>query len=216
MIDEGDATAEAPISLGEFEADITASKHDQMVWQPVQFERFDMGERCGLRQTRNRWNAGMRAKVEEQLFSSEPPRPAIIQRHLDHSGRGEAGIAHDEFSAGCLVSLEMKGNKACNHGSLALHDLCHVHRDGPGNNAEFPGTCGDAGYAGAPYLVLAGQAVDIRAGPADPAPFNHRDLLAGLREVPCKVFSALSTADDNCIILFGTGHRDLHNQARTA
>lgn len=97
-----------------------------------------------------------------------------------------------------------------------LHDFCHVHRDGPGGNAEFPGAGDDPGHAGAPDLILAGQAVDVRAGPAYPAPFNHRDLLAGLREVPGKVFATLATTDDDCIILFGSGHRDLHNQAPTA
>ena len=42
MIDDGDATAEAPVRLGKFEADISAAKNDQMTRNPVEFERLDI------------------------------------------------------------------------------------------------------------------------------------------------------------------------------
>src|SRR3546814_20498657 len=37
MIDDGDPTAEAPVSLGEFEADIPAAPNDPLVGHPVKF-----------------------------------------------------------------------------------------------------------------------------------------------------------------------------------
>ena len=212
MIDDGDAAAEAPVGLGKFEADITAAKHDQMARQPVQFQRLDMGERFGFGETRNGRNAGVSAEVEEKLLGGEPPRPAVVQRHLDRPGRDEARMAHDEFGAGCLVALEMKGDEAFDHGALALHDLVHVDRNGAGDNAEFPGAGDDPDDARAPDLVLAGQAVDVRAGAADPAPFDHGHLAAGLRQVPGKVFAAFSAADDDCVVLFRSGHCHLHSR----
>jgi hypothetical protein len=43
MLDDGDAPAEAAVGLGEFEPDVSAAKHDQMLGS-LQFERFNMGE----------------------------------------------------------------------------------------------------------------------------------------------------------------------------
>src|SRR3546814_2570916 len=92
-----DLTAEAPVSLGEFEADIPAAQNDQMVGNPVKFERLDIGERSGRREAGNRGHVRMRAQVEKQFLSGQSSCPAVVQRHLDRFRLDDASGSHDEF-----------------------------------------------------------------------------------------------------------------------
>jgi hypothetical protein len=57
---------------------------------------------------------------------------------------------------------------------------------------------------GAPDFVLAGKTIDIRAGATDPPPLDDYRLLAGLRQMPGKVFSAFAAPDDDILIILRT------------
>jgi hypothetical protein len=53
--------AEATVRPGEFEAHIPAAKNDQMVWDPVQFKRLDIGEGFSFGEAGNGRHARPRA-----------------------------------------------------------------------------------------------------------------------------------------------------------
>src|SRR3546814_19538414 len=118
-----DLTAEAPVSLGEFEADIPAAQNDQMVGNPVKFERLVIGERSGRREAGNRGHVRMRAQVEKQFLSGPSSCPAVVQRHLDRFRLDNARGAHDEFSPAGIVTLGMKVDEAVDHSVLASKNL---------------------------------------------------------------------------------------------
>jgi hypothetical protein len=58
----------------------------------------------------------------------------------------------------------------------------------------------------APDLVLAGQAVDVRAGAANPPALDDGHPLPGLRQVPGDILPRFAAAQDNPIIAFRFGH----------
>src|SRR3546814_15468578 len=115
MIDDGDPTAEAPVSLGEFEADIPAAQNDQMVGNPVKFERLDIGERSGRREAGNRGHVRMRAQVENQFLSGQSSCPAVVQRHLDRFRLADASGSHADLRPAASVTLEMNVDEALAH-----------------------------------------------------------------------------------------------------
>src|SRR5580698_3227725 len=57
--------AESTKCLSQFEADVAAAEHHQMLGQAVELERLDMSHRFGLGQSGQVRNRGARTKVEE-------------------------------------------------------------------------------------------------------------------------------------------------------
>src|SRR5262245_49183930 len=56
-------------------------------------------------------------------------------------------------------------------------------------------------HLGAPDFVLGGQAVDVRAGAADPAALDDRHAAAGVRQVPGQELPSRAAAEDEDVIL---------------
>ena len=139
-LDHGHAAPEAAVSLGQFEADITAAEHDQMLRQIIEFEGLDMGERPGTLETGNVRDCRVRSEVEENLVASQHARAAVIQVHLERFRRHKTPSPHDQFGAARFVVLQMQGNLAINHVALALANRRHVGRDRTGDHrAELCG-----------------------------------------------------------------------------
>ena len=78
MLDHGDAAAEAPVGLGEFEAHIAAAENDQVLGHPVEFEKLDVSQRPGIRQPGNRRNRGVGAQVQENAVACQHARATGI------------------------------------------------------------------------------------------------------------------------------------------
>ena len=76
------------------------------------------------------------------------------------------------------MPLEVKGDEVVDHVPLALKDLLHVDRYRAGGHAELAGAGYDPGDPGAPDFILAGKAIDVGAGTANPAAFDHRGPLS--------------------------------------
>jgi hypothetical protein len=57
---------------------------------------------------------------------------------------------------------------------------------------------------GTPDFVLAGEAIDIRAGTADPASFDDSRSFSGLSQMPREIFPALAASDDEILIALDT------------
>src|SRR6266508_3914444 len=113
---------------------------------------------------------------------------------------------HDQLGATRLVAVEVHGDQAIDHVALALPHARHIDRGGIRHDPELCRVVYQVGDFRAPDLVLAGEAVDIRAGAADPAAFHHGRPAPGVRHVPGQILAALATAKDEDIKPFRLGH----------
>src|SRR4029077_14345954 len=95
-------------------------------------------------------------------------RAAVIQTHFQDFWRDESPGPHDQLGTAGPILLHVHGDQSFDHVALTLSDASHV---GPGRTcrqAELGRVVNQVHDLGAPDLVLAGQAVDIRTGAADP------------------------------------------------
>ena len=99
----------------------------------------------------------------------------------------------------------MHRNQTFDHLALSLSNGCHIRGGGTDRDPKSASILNEMSDLCAPDFVLAGKAIHIGAGTADPAPFDHNRLLSGLCQMPGKVFSALAAPDDDVLILF-RGH----------
>ena len=110
----------------------------------------------------------MCSDIEENLIAGQHARPAVIQAHLERFRRHEIPCSHDQFRAARLVLLQNSGNLGFHHVALALTDFGHVGRDGTRLRTEACAVMHQVGDFRAPDFVLAGEAVDVGGGAADP------------------------------------------------
>jgi hypothetical protein len=117
---------------------------------------------------------------------------------------------HDQFGAAGLVVLQVHGDQAFDHIALPLSDFGHIDRDGTRHRAEPRGVMRQIRDFRAPDLVLAGEAVDVGTGAADPSSLHDGGASTGSRHVPGQVLAALSTAKDKRFKPFRLSHGYLH------
>ena len=119
----------------------------------------------------------MRADVDDHPIAAKHARAAVVQAHLNRLGRDKTARAPMMSSAPlALEVVEMHGYEAVHHLPLAPPDLGHVGGDRAGRRAKAIGVADQVGDLGAPDLVLARQAVGVRAGPADQLAFDDGDV----------------------------------------
>ena len=177
----------------------------------VELQCLDMSERPGVGQAGNIRDGRMRPDIQHDLIAREGARAAVVQLDLDGPGRHEPPCPHDQVSAAPLVGVEVEGNLAIDHGTLAPAHLCHVRPDGAVHGSELGGVACQVGDPGAPDFVLAGKAGHMGARAAHPSPFHHGRPLSSLRQMPGQVLAALSTAEDHRLEIFYLGHRILRH-----
>src|SRR5262249_3350097 len=117
--------------------------------------------------------------------------------------------AHDQLGAAGPVLVEVHGDQALDHLALALPHAPHVGRRRPRHQPELRRVVNQVRDLCTPDLVLAGQAVDVRAGAADPFPLHHGRPAPRLRKVPRQVFPALPAAQDEVVAVFALRHANL-------
>src|SRR5579864_9160338 len=127
----------------------------------------------------------------------------LTYKHVIHMSITERDLYH-----ACWVCGRRRPAHLCPQPS-SDHRACERSPARARHDAEFSGASHHPGDACAPDLVLAGQAVDVRTGAADPAAFDYSRFLTGLRQAPSKVFAALAATDDNHVVSLGLRHRRL-------
>src|ERR1700755_2950490 len=68
----------------------------------------------------------MRADADYHAVTRNEPGSALIQMHLEGRWPDETSVTHHQPGAAVLVSLQVKGNFALDHGLLAFANLSHV------------------------------------------------------------------------------------------
>src|SRR5262249_27962292 len=79
---------------------------------------------------------------------------------------------------------------------------------------ELRSVVDQVGDPGAPDLVLAGQAVDVRAGAADPFPLHDGRPAPRAGQVPGQELAARTAAQDEDLIAWGLRHTSLLSVSR--
>jgi hypothetical protein len=131
VLDHRHAAAETVVSLCQFEADVAAAQHDQVLGQPVEFERLDVGERLGAREAGGGRDRRARPHVKENPLARQHARAAVAQTYLERFRRHEPPIPHDQLGAALPVQVQVQSDQPLDHLALPLAHLCHVNRDGP-------------------------------------------------------------------------------------
>ena len=135
--------------------------------------------------------------------------PPSLQTHLERFRRHEPPVSHDQLGAALLVQVQVQGDQPVDHLALALAHLGHVHRDRARDDPELRGMVQQVGDFRAPDLVLAGQAVDVRTGPADPAALDDRNAASGVspgarpatcRPLRCQAPGLRTIPAETCVI----------------
>src|SRR6185437_13866865 len=115
--------------------------------------------------------------VDHDGPAAERAGPARVERDLEGPRRDEAPVAHDELGAALPVLLEVERDQPVHHRPLAVADGGHV---------DLPVTAADPELGAAAEVVrdlravdhvLAREARDVGAGPADIAPLDDGQAL---------------------------------------
>jgi len=202
LLNDRHSAAESGVGLREFQAHITSADHNEVLGQAVEFKRLNVRERFGLSQARDRRNRGMRAEIQEYPFCNERPRAAAVESHLNRFTVSKLCFAHDKFSAGRFVAVQVHRDQTVHHLALAFPDCRHVGRNRTRGASESVGVMDELGDLGAPDFVLARKTIDVRAGTANPAPFDDHGPLPGLREMPGEVFPTFAASYDHVPVTF--------------
>ena len=160
----------------------------------AEVERLDVRQWSGGPQAGDRGDRRMRSHVEEHAIAGEHSRPTVVQAHLERLRCHEASRPHDQLGAARLVLLEVHGDEPLDHVALALEYARHVDLDRPRYHPELRRMLHQIDDPGAPDLVLAREAGDVRAGAADPSSFHHDRTVPRFRHVPGHELAADSAA----------------------
>jgi hypothetical protein len=106
-------------------------------------------------------------------------------------------------------------NQTFDHLTLSFSDRCHIRWVIASRTTKSGCVVNEVGDLCAPDLVLAGKAIHIRARPADPTPFDHNRFLSRLCQMPCEVFSAFPTTNDDVLVIL-SGHLGVRSKAEMA
>ena len=149
--------------MRQFEADIAAADHDEVLRQTVKVQELNVrhGSRCcssgHIRDNR------ARAQIEEYAVAGDHARASVVERNFYGSRSYETRRSHDQLCAARLVKIEMALNLLFDHFSFAALDAFHVNFERSEFKPEFSRAACERCYFRAVNDVLAGQTGDIRA-----------------------------------------------------
>jgi hypothetical protein len=206
LLDDGHPRAEPPHGLCQFEPDVAAAHDNQVPGQPVQVEELDVSHRPGRGQAGQVGHCRVGAQVQEDAVAADPAGTAAGQFHLDGPRLGEAGVAHDEFGPAGPVPVQVQPAQAVDHDALPVLDALHAGGGRPRFDSEFGGPPGQGAHLGGVDDVLARQAGDVRARPADQLPLHHRRALPFPRHGPGQVLACLAAADHQDVVVLDLSH----------
>src|SRR5467141_141879 len=162
--------------------------------------RIRRGEAGHLRHRR------ARTQDEEHAFAEDPSAAAIVESDLDGSWSDEPAVAHDQFHSARHRARDVRLMQPVDHEALTALDVLHADGERIRLEAEFRATPRQRYHPCRMDQVLAGQARDVRAGPAEPPPFDHRGPMARLGHRPGEVLPRLSAPQNEDLELFNVRH----------
>ena len=193
LLDHGDTRAEPAVHLRELKGDVAASDDHQMFRHRVEFEDADVGHVVDFGQSRHIGSHRTATDVEEDLVGLQhTPVDADRVRIL------KAGVAADERAPVHAFQPRLDTTAVAEHDLVfpRLH-LGHVDADFTCADAVFGSTPGRVCRMRASHQRLGRDTAVVDAGAADQLAFDHRDLLARLRQPACKRRPGLAGADDD-------------------
>src|SRR6202012_2940025 len=98
-VDDRHSTAETPVSLREFEADIAAAQDDQMRRHIIDFENVDVGKRPSRLEAGDTRHGAMRADIEKPFICRQKARATVIELHFERFRAGKTAASPNKFGA---------------------------------------------------------------------------------------------------------------------
>ena len=177
-LDDGDAGAEAPVHLGELQADVAAADHHQVLGQGVKLEHGAVREMVDLAQAGQVRHMCPRADVDEDLAGLElrvadPDRARAFEARMSLVDR-EIRRALEP-----LLHTLVGGP---HHGVLACLDARHVDAQALDHHAEVGRAARQVSDPRARDQGLGGDAAGVDAGAAEQLALDDGGLAAGLRQ----------------------------------
>ena len=205
-LDDGHAAAEAAERLRQLEAHVAAAQDDQVFRELVQLQGLDVGQRASLREAGGVVDPGTRPGVDDDGLAAERPGPARVERDLDRLRRDEAPVAHDELRAALPVLRQVHLDQSVDHLPLAVADGGHVDLPVAAGDPELGAAAEIVGDLGAVDDVLARQAGDVGARPADIPPLDDRRALPLRGQRPGQELAGRPAAQDDHVVFLGLRH----------
>ena len=140
---------------------------------PSLSKRIDMRHRFRIRKPRYIWYRCVGSDVHEYALRGNCPFAAVAQSDLESTRSGELSIRPNQFSAGCLILIDMDFDQVLYHFSLSRIDADHVDGDRSSFYPEFLVSTKQRGDLRSVNDVLARQAGDIWTCP--PRKMHGRD-----------------------------------------
>ena len=140
------------------------------------------------------------------VLAAERPRAAGVQRDLDGLRRDETPAPHDELRAALPVLLQVHLDQAVHHLPLAVADGGHVDLPVAAGDPELGAPAEVVGDLGAVDDVLARQAGDVGAGPADVPPLDDRHAPSPRGQRPGEELAGRPAAQDDHVVIFRMRH----------
>ncbi len=192
-LDDRHLRAEAAIHLGEFQPDITAAQHDQMVGQAVQRHHVAVGEVGSFCQPRQIGDGGAPADIEE-----DPGRGDRLIADLEDFGCLEAGMAgHHRAALHAAQPFFDSAARLHRHLAGAGGDFLHIDGNIARRDAEIGAAAGQMGGIGAGHQRLGRHAAGIDAGAAEIFAFDQAHGFTGAGQAAGQGRSRLAGADDD-------------------
>ena len=177
-----------------------------MLRHTVELQRLDMGQRSSVGQARDVGNRRVCAEIEEDALRLDPPRAPRCHSDLDRPGSNETAFAEEEFEPVRCEALAMDIDQAVDHLAFATAHRRHVRRHGPGPLPVFRRVPDQVGDLAAVDHVLAWQARDIGARPADQSALDDNGSAALPSKFPSHVLAGLAATENDVLDLFTVSH----------
>src|SRR5262249_48318552 len=211
ILNHCDPTAEAAEGLRKLHPDIAAAEHDQVLGQTIDLQRLDMGQGSRVGQA---WDVGdhrVRAKIETAAPAPAPARPPRPHARPARRGSKEGPRAEEKSAPFGREPFGGDPDRAAALLALARAPPRHVRRHGPAPLPVLRRVPQEIRDLGAVDHVLARQARNVGARPADQSALNDDGPAALPSELPGHVLSWLRSAENEVLDLVTVRHDVLQN-----
>src|SRR5258707_4898708 len=201
-IDHRHLAAEAAHRLGHLHSDVAPTDNKQVFGNFIEFKSLDMRERLRFRKARNSLQRGTRARTNDHIRAPQLTCGPIGQGDFHRSRSYES--ARSQYELGSLVPVIFHFHlvQADAHPALALAHARHVDREAIECDAEFLASAKVRCDFRAVDDVLARQARDVRARPADIFALDDCDSLSLASKSPRRDGRACAAPENHQIKFF--------------
>ena len=201
-LDHGHGATEATEHLREFETDVAATEHDQVLRGLVQLHDRGRVEVRNIGEAVDLWRGVSGTGVDEDQVGRQLLLGVAVAGDTETARSGEGGRAANEIEPlGRFDPFLATGAEGLDDLPLALPDDRLIDRDRAGLDPVIGAAAGEPGHAGAGHHGLGRRAAVIDAGAADLVPLDQGGPSSGPGQCGREGTAALTGADDDRVVV---------------